>query len=304
VTSAPPWARRLADEHCADAAHGAQCEGTLRYISAEARLRGVQAVRRGECLSLSRPVRPGKSVRPNETRPTFAIQTFARTSSTGRSTGSDRVEFDCHGMANTHLDGLTHVGYDGHWHNGSPTVAPPFDGSADMLIGAASGIATRAICLDIAAGRGVPYIGLEPVDGAEMDRAVAAARVEVLAGDAVLVHMGRDGFERPGADYGPIGDHPGGRPGLGRDAAEWIADHRISVLCWDFLDAHLPGVESDVLPVHTLIWAIGLVLIDNCHLGPAARGLVAAGAGAGLLAIGPLQIRGATGSLANPIFMF
>jgi hypothetical protein len=59
-----------------------------------------------------------------------------------------------------------------------------------------------------------------------------------------------------------------------------------------------------VLPAHLLTWAIGLVLIDNCDIGPAARALAARGVSDGLLTVGPLQIRGATGSLVNPILMF
>jgi hypothetical protein len=51
-------------------------------------------------------------------------------------------------------------------------------------------------------------------------------------------------------------------------------------------------------------WATGLVLIDNCHLGPAARALAAAGAHAGLLTVGPLQIHGATGSAVNPVLLY
>ena len=84
--------------------------------------------------------------------------------------------------------------------------------------------------------------------------------------------------------------------------ARWLAEHQISVLCWDFLDAHVPGCSP--LPAHMVAWATGLVLIDNCHLGPAARALTAAGAQAGLLTVGPLKIHGATGSGVNPVLLY
>jgi kynurenine formamidase len=299
VSAVPGWLRRLADGHLAEAGHGAGCEGTLRYITPQARLRGVAAVRHGACVSLSRSLEPGTSVRPDESRPTFSLQTFARSVRAGHTTGSDRVELDCHGMANTHLDGLTHVGLDGSWHGGLP--AGP-DGSAQMLVGAATGIATRAVCLDITVLRRTGWVGAAPVEAAELDASVAAAGVGLQPGDAVLLYMGRDAFEAGGATYGPIGAHPGGRPGLGQSGARWLADHKVSVLCWDFLDAHVPG--RDPLPVHAVSWAVGLVLIDNCHLGPAVRALSAAGAHSGLLAVGPLQIRGATGSMVNPVLLY
>jgi kynurenine formamidase len=302
MSAVPGWVQQLADRHLAEIGHSAACEGTLRYITQQARLRGIAAVRHGECVSLSRPLQPGTSVRPDESRPTFSLQTFARSVRAGHTTGSDRVELDCHGMANTHLDGLTHVGLDGCWHGGQPSTVPSTDGSADMLIGAATGIATRAVCLDVTAVRRTAWIGAAPVEARELDAAVAATGVNLEPGDAVLVYMGRDAFESSGATYGPISAHPDGRPGLGDSAALWLAERKVSVLCWGFLDAHVPG--CDPLPAHAVAWAVGLVLIDNCHLGPAVRALAAAGSHVGLLVVGPLLMRGATGSMVNPVMLY
>lgn len=301
MNAVPDWVQRLADQHLAEVKHDEACDGTLRYITPQARLRGISAVRRGECVSLSRPLQAGASVRADEARPTFMMETFAQSALAGHATGSDRVEIDCHGLANTHLDGLTHVGLDGRWHSGQPSAAPSPDGSADMLIGAATGISTRGICLDITALRGSAWVD-SPVEADELDAAVAAAGLDLQPGDAVLIYMGRDAFEASGRTYGPIGDHPDGRPGLGHSGARWLAEHKISILCWDFLDAHVPGCSP--LPAHTVAWATGLVLIDNCHLGPAVRALAAAGSHAGLLTIGPLSIYGATGSAVNPVLLY
>ncbi len=301
MNGVPDWVQRLADEHLAEVNHDQACPGSLRYITPQARLRGISAVRRGECVSLSRPLQAGVSVRADESRPTFVMETFARSAQADHTTGSDRVEIDCHGLTNTHLDGLTHVGLAGRWHSGQPSTAPRPDGSADLLIGAATGISTRAVCLDITALRGSAWVD-SAVEAAELDAAVAAAGIELQPGDAVLIYMGRDAFEASGRAYGPIGEHPDGRPGLGHSGARWLAEHKISVLCWDFLDAHVP--DCSPLPAHTVAWATGLVLIDNCHLGPAVRALAAAGSHAGLLTIGPLSIYGATGSAVNPVLLY
>jgi kynurenine formamidase len=80
-----------------------------------------------------------------------------------------------------------------------------------------------------------------PVEADELDAAVAAGDIDLQPGDAVLIYMGRDAFEASGRTYGPIGDHPDGRPGLGHSGARWLAEHKISILCWDFLDAHVPA---------------------------------------------------------------
>ena len=212
MNAVPDWVQRLADQHLAEVTHDEACNGTLRYITPQARLRGTAAVREGKCLSLSRPLQAGASVRADEARPTFTMETFARSALAGHTTGSDRVEIDCHGLANTHLDGLTHVGLDGRWHSGQPSAAPNPDGSADMLIGAATGISTRGICLDITALRGRAWVD-SAVEAGELDAAVAAAGIDLQPGDAVLIYMGRDAFEASGRTYGPVGDHPDGRPG-------------------------------------------------------------------------------------------
>jgi hypothetical protein len=112
----------------------------------------------------------------------------------------------------------------------------------------------------------------------------------------LLLDMGRDRFEAAGNAYG--GSR---RPGLGQDGARWIADHGVSVLCWDFLDANHP--DEPRITGHGLNWAIGLVLVDNCSfagLGEAAR---STGRGEGALVFGVLPMPGATGCNVNPVVL-
>jgi kynurenine formamidase len=297
VTDVPAWIRPLAAAHLAEVDHRTGCEGTLRYIDAGARLRGVRAVERGVSVSLSRPVGPGRSVRHAEPRPTYLLETYAETIGS-LTIGSDRLEVDCHGMENTHLDGLSHIGLAGGWHGG------PLRGcsGSEALVGASTGISTRVIVVDIPASRDTRWAAPEPVEGAELEAAVASAGLCVERGDALMVYMGRDEFERAGHSYGPISEFPGGRPGLGRSGAEFLADCKVSALCWDFLDAH--GDAADVLPAHILAWGVGLVLIDNCDLGPAVRALSGARKGSAQLTVAPLRLSGATGCLVNPVLLY
>ena len=90
-------------------------------------------------------------------------------------------------------------------------------------------------------------------------------------------------------------------PGVGRSGAEWIADHDVSMVCWDFLDA--ANEHEPIAAVHMLVWAIGLVLVDNCDLGPAAAVMQAAGVGTGGLVVSPLRIAGGTGCSVNPVLL-
>jgi hypothetical protein len=138
----------------------------------------------------------------------------------------------------------------------------------------------------------------DPVTGDELDRYISSSGIEIVRGDAILLYMGRDAYEAEGFGLLPSGLSPEGRPGIERSGAVWLADQHIGMLCWDFLDAL--GFGSHGMSVHMLIWAIGLALVDNCDLGPAARAMRDARRRTGLLSVAPLPIRRATGSLVNP----
>ena len=297
TSTAPPWLLDLASTHRSEPDHGPSCQGTLRLIDQAARRRGARSVVRGESVSLARPVVAGRSVRSDDDRPSAVVEAFTRHTATGHWVGSERVELDSHGVDNTHLDGLHHTGIDGVWHTGEPAGSPVEPGQA--LVGSDSGIVTRAVLLDLTSADDGWVSG--EVTAIALDRALGATGLTLEAGDAVLLYMGRDAYEEAGHRYGPVADHPDGRPGLGRSGAEWLVDRCVSVLGWDFLDAHGEGL--DVLPAHAMTWAVGLILIDNCELGSAARSMREAGVSEGLLCVAPPRLRGVTGSLVNPVLV-
>jgi kynurenine formamidase len=139
----------------------------------------------------------------------------------------------------------------------------------------------------------------------DLEAALALASGDIEPGDAALVYMGRDRFEAAGHRYPSVPEAVAAnepRPGLGSSAAEWLADTKVSVVCWDFLEAVHP--DEPQAAVHLLIWAVGVGLVDNCELGPARDALRAAGSHAGLLAVAPLRLDGATASLVSPLLVF
>src|SRR3546814_18397605 len=81
-------------------------------------------------------------------RSNFAIEPHAHVQG-NLTVGTDRVELDAHGLANTHLDGLTHMGIDGCWHGGVPTDSIYAD-DAPLIAWADPGLATLA---DLVIGR-------------------------------------------------------------------------------------------------------------------------------------------------------
>jgi len=264
--------------------------GTANLVDDAARARARDAIRTGRSASLARPLADGPNSRSDD-RPAFALEVFHTDGPIGA--GSDHVELDCHGTVNTHLDGLNHMGIDGTWYGGYAMDDPSAPSIAEF---AAAGLVTRGVHVDIPAARGAPWVDVdEPVTGADIDRALAATGTTFEPGDALLLDMGRDRFEAAGhVMEGPR------RPGIGFDGARWIATHGVSLLCWDFMDAFHPG--EPLAAVHMLIWAIGLVLVDNCDHSRL-RDTLAPEQATGALVVGPLPIAGATGNNVNPIVL-
>src|SRR3546814_18763632 len=99
-------------------------------------------------------------------RSNFAIEPHAHVQG-NLTVGTDRVELDAHGLANTHLHGLTHMGIDGCWHGGVPTDSIHAD-DASLIAWAATGLRTPADLVDLPAPRGAAWIELgAPAQGGE-----------------------------------------------------------------------------------------------------------------------------------------
>jgi hypothetical protein len=264
--------------------------GTLRHIDEDARARWRGAVRSGRSVDLCRELAEGLSNR-GDGRPAFRVEVFYNDGPIGM--GSDHVELDCHGVANTHLDGINHIALDGTFYGGHRVDAPGAPSVAELARG---GIVTRAVYVDVPGVRGDAWARAgQPVTGADFDAALARAGVTFAPGDALLVDMGRDRFEAAGQEMASDD-----RPGVGEDGARWIEAHRASVVCWDFLDAF--GGGQPRAPVHLLNWAIGLVLVDNCDFSRL-RDALEPGQATGALVLAPLPIPGATGCNVSPIVL-
>jgi hypothetical protein len=317
-----PWVREIAKAH--DAARhvdGVQCRGSVALVDEAARLRGVAQVKLGKAVSLEREVetRPARVAAGREAAEAekrdwqrlgvaelsqghHDVQLEVHIGVRGRHAhGGDVITYDAHGVHNTHMDGLSHLGADASWHGPIPAEASETDEDT-MVNWAQHGIATRGVLLDVAAARGTGWITAgEPVTAAELDAALAVAGVTTEPGDALIVYQGRDRYEAAGNVY-PSGAAAVRRPGIGESGAQWIAAHDPGLVLWDFHDARDNPAGS--LEVHALIYAIGLCLVDNCLLGPAAAALKAAGVSTGLLVAAPTAIHRSTGVLVNPLLLY
>lgn len=285
------WLRQLADRKI----FGARDRlGTLNFIDMAARHRAVEAIVRGEPVSLARPMDDKSS----------CIVDASVTEVTGsheRRFGLDNVHLECHGRSQTHVDAISHVSFDGTWYSGWAVDEIGKPSVADW----SGGVFTRAMHVDVSLVRGTDWADAqEPVGGSDIEAALSATGTSFQPGDALLLDMGRDRYEETGGELLSQlnASESFMQPGVGASGAEWIADNRVSVLCWDFFDAVHPSVPR--FSVHPLIWAIGLVIVDNCTFARLrAMTTDTHGAVAGALALGPLAIPGGTGSSINPLVL-
>ena len=201
-----------------------------------------------------------------------------------------------------HIDAHAHmtVGEDDRWHGGS---AQTDLGDFGPLVGDASEfepIWTRGVLFDVPRHRGVEFLGKgEPVTAAELEAICCSQGVEEPAeGDVALV---RTGYMSHWPDEHRMAEHRG--PGPDISAARWLAERRVVATgsdteTYEVQPAPDPGTPRNPQPVHThLLIELGIYLMESLDLEALAAGEVYEF----LFVALPLKIRGATGSMLDPV---
>src|SRR5215813_2202039 len=146
--------------------------GALNYITPSEVLAALGEVTLGRTVSLAAPVEH----RPAADNPDPAQHQMKGPLGTDAGPGlafsMDRIAMNIHGNADSHVDALCHVIFDGKLYNGVAADTVTATGAAELSIGlAADGIVGRGVLLDVPA--------------AEQDQ-----RVRIGQGDIVLVRVG------------------------------------------------------------------------------------------------------------------
>jgi kynurenine formamidase len=276
--------------------------GGLNYLS-DARLVAAAAeVQLGHAISLAAPVE--QQVSADNPDPWVHELTHPDTGPDADRRldfATDRLSLNIHGNADSHIDALCHVVYDGTVYNDVAPQAWTADGADGLFIEAAGqGIAGRGVLLDIPRLRGVEW--LEPgehVTAEDLTRAETSQEVRIGAGDLVFVQVGHRRRRRA---LGPW-DAATARAGLHPSAMELLAERRIAVLGSDGNNDTAPSAADGVdFPVHVLaLRALGLLLLDYLQFEDLAPACAAAGRWSFLCVIAPLRLPTGTGSPVNPI---
>jgi kynurenine formamidase len=201
-----------------------------------------------------------------------------------------------------HVDALAHmtVGDDMHWYG---------DGSADEHLtdfgpthGDASNLPpffTRGVLLDVPGFRGVDCLAKgDPIDAAECQAVCAAQGVEVRPWDVVVI---RTGYMSLWPDAERMAAHK--TPGPDISAARWLLERGVVATgtdteTYEVQPAPDPGPTGNPQPVHTLLLIEnGIYLMESLDLEELARQRVYEF----LFVALPVKIRGATGSMVDPV---
>jgi kynurenine formamidase len=278
--------------------------GALNYITPALVVAALSEVKLGQSISLGAPIEYEPAADNPDPSHHKMTQVGQDAPAVGLSFAMDRIGMNIHGNADTHIDALCHVIYDGKLYNNIPAETVTDQGAGDLPIGAAAdGIVGRGVLLDIPRWRGAEW--LEPGDqvGAD-DLAAAEAHEEVVLGEGDLAFV-RVGHRSRRAKRGPW-DAASARAGLHPAAMEWLADRKIGLLGSDGNNDAAPSAVTGVdFPVHVLaVTGLGLHLIDYLDFLTLARRCAELRKWSFLCVIAPLRLPRATGSPVNPIAVF
>jgi len=275
--------------------------GALNYITPAEILAAAGEPRLGRTISLAAPIEN----RPAADNPDPAQHQMkgplGADAGPGLAFSLDRIAMNIHGNADSHIDALCHVIFDGRLYNGVAADTVTAAGAAERSIGiAAGGIVGRGVLLDVPRSRGLPW--LEPGDHVTVADVLAAEQdqgVRLGQGDIVLVQVGHR-LRR--TEQGPW-DAAEARAGLHPTVLPLLAERRVAALGSDGNNDTAPSAVAGVdFPVHVLaVNALGLHLLDYLQFTELSQACAAANRWSFLCVIAPLRLPTGTGSPVNPI---
>jgi kynurenine formamidase len=286
--------------------------GPIGKLPPERMVKAARLVREGRTYSLAAARYPGMPLFPGH--PPFQVLNY-RTPRGIRVTGAkpwgpindaglgymaEYVMATSHSGA--HIDALAHmtVGDDSHWYGGGRAddhltdFGPTYGDAAKM-----PPFFTRGVLLDAPGYRGLDCLPKgSPIDAAEMDAICAAEGVTVEPWDVVLIRTGYMGLW-PDAER--MAAHKTAGPDI--SAARWLLQRGVVATgtdteTYEVQPAPDPGPTGNPQPVHTLLLIDnGIHIMESLDLEALARDRVYEF----LFVALPLKIRGATGSMVDPL---
>jgi kynurenine formamidase len=207
----------------------------------------------------------------------------------------------CTTHSGAHVDALAHMtlGEDDHWLGGSAQkdvgdFGPVKDDAAEL-----PPIWTRGVLFDVPGHRGIACLRKgEPIGAGELEAVARTQGIDLEPGDVALI---RTGYLGHWPDPERLAAHRGAGPDL--SAARWLAERGVLATGSDTETFEVqpapphPGPRNPQ-PVHTfLLIERGIYILESLDLEQLARDSVYEF----LFVALPLKIKGATGSMVDPV---
>ena len=285
--------------------------GTLNYITAEAIVAAARLIKRGHVFSLAIPFdAKGPQInQPRRFNPIHRMMITGPDCTTGAIKFPGGVGFSDDMIimplqCATQWDALSHCFDDGRMYNGHDANDVSSRGAKRNAIDRiARGVVARGVLADVPRAKGLPW--LEPgyaITAGDLDAALAATKVEVRRGDALLVRTGHIALCK---ERGGWGDYAGGNaPGLSFHTAEWMHRHEIAAIATDTwgMEVRPNEIPDTFQPLHQVcIPNMGLTIGEIFDLEELAEDCGRDGISEFFFAAPPLPITGAVGSPINPL---
>jgi len=279
--------------------------GALNFITDKKRASAARLVQTGETVSLALPL----AVTPAADNPTpvthLIVQAGIDSERAWLPHAADYFAIAFHGMANTHIDALCHVFWQGKMYNGFSAGEVGSHGAYKCAIDVArQGLVSRGVLLDIPSLRKVEWLEMgDRILARELDDAEKEHGVRVEEGDILLIRTGRSRRRKSRGAWDPSRE---GLPGLDPTCLPWIHERRVALLGSDAVSDVVPSGYKDVpLPIHVgALVAMGVHLLDNADFDALAETCARLGRYRFMFAAAPLILERGTGSPVNPIAIF
>ena len=286
--------------------------GTLNTISLKKRIAAAELVSDGRSISLSLPlntVQDEINAKPFEH--TSYIFDHAELEKLGMDASGlplaagDVYAIDYHGLGHSHIDAVSHVGYDGKMYNGYPyenNGGKGFDNLGVEHI-ASEGIFTRGVLVDIP--KMIGETSLTPglaVTVQDLEAWEKYAGIKISRGDILLLRTGRWKRIREEGTW----NFAKTAAGFHASVARWLKERDVAAIGSDGISDVMPSGVSDRLnPLHELvIVGLGMPMFDNLYLEEVADFAKSSNRHTFLFIGLPLKAVGGTGSPFNPIAVF
>lgn len=277
--------------------------GTLNLIGPAETLQAAAGVAEGRVLALGRHLRHDIVRVADRVGPVHLMTVDGGDYAAGaRGAGGASFADDFVSMplgSGTHIDALAHAwGPDGLYNGHDPNTVRS-RGARHCGIDKIPGIVTGGVLADICVLHdGAPLAPSHVITAAELEDATAGMGTPVAPGDALLIRTGwLTEANLEGRDRATLERE---EPGIGHEAAAWIADHDVALVGADTLGVEVFPEEDPTTrsPIHVmLISRFGVHLVELLDL----EELAARRPGRFMFVLAALRVHGGVNSPVNPL---